>query len=245
MKKIIILIVVGVIFLLGCGAKKEVKTNYTVAIDSGAISPSNYKDKVTGEILGFEAELMREIAKRGNFRFDFVEQPFSLIIKGVTEGKTDMGVGFISMIDERKKILKFSEPYMETIIVLLANKNNKLQDNSEIVYGIAKGTYFKSLIENKKTVGIIEEVDTNKVIEKLLSKDVDYAITSKELGDVYIIKHPEIYEERILNKDLIGIAFNKNTPTKFINKVNNVISEMKSDGSLDNLKKKYGIYKEN
>lgn len=241
MKKIIFLIVVGTIFLWGCGAKKEIKNHYTVAIDSGGVSPSNYKDKDTGEILGFEADLMREIAKRGEFKITFVEKAFSLIISGVKDGKTDMGVGFISIIDERKKVLKFSEPYMESVVVTLANKKNKIRDNNVKIYIIAKGTYFKSLIENKKNIEIIEEVDTNKVIEKLVSKEVDYAIVSKEVSVAYRAKYPEIYEENEINKDTIGIAFYKNTSSDFINKVDNIILEMKSDGSLDNLKKKYGI----
>lgn len=241
MKKIFFLIVIGAIFLWGCGAKEEIKSNYTVAIDSGGAYPSNYKDKDTGEILGFEAELMKEIARRGNFKITFVEKSFSLIITGIKEGKTDMGVGFISIREERKKIMKFSEPYMETMAVAIANKKNEIDDNKVKIYGIAKGTYFKSLIENKKNIEIIEEIDNNKVIEKLISKEIDYAITSREISNKYKAKYPEIYEESELNKEIIGIAFYKNIPSDFINKVDNIILGMKADGSLDSLKKKYGI----
>lgn len=241
MKKIIILMVIGIFFLWGCGTKKEIKNSYTIAIDSGGEFPSNYIDKETGEIAGFEADLMREIAKRGNFKIDFIEKSFSLIISGVRDGKTDMGVGFISIRDERKKILNFSEPYMETAVVLLANKKNKMASNDEKIYAIAKGTYFKLLIEDKKDIEIVEEVDTNKIIEKLVSKEVDYAITSREIAAIYSEKYPEIYEAKVLQEDLVAIAFYKNISPDFIKEVDKIILEMKADGSLDTLKKKYGI----
>lgn len=241
MKKIIILMVIGIFFLWGCGTKKEIKNSYTIAIDSGGESPSNYIDKETGEIAGFEADLMREIAKRGNFKIDFIEKSFSLIISGVRDGKTDMGVGFISIRDERKKILNFSEPYMETAVVLLANKKNKMASNDGKIYAIAKGTYFKLLIEDKKDIEIVEEVDTNKIIEKLVSKEVDYAITSREIAAIYSEKYPEIYEAKVLQEDLVAIAFYKNISPDFIKEVDKIILEMKADGSLDTLKKKYGI----
>lgn len=238
MKKIIILIVFGIFLISGCSTKTEENRSYTVAIDSDKEFPFSYIDKNTGKISGFESDLIREIANRGNFKVDFIEKSLSLIQFNVKKGEIDMGIGTLSITDERKKDFKFSVPYMEELVVVLANKKNKIESKRKEIYGIVSGT---SYIENLKNIEFLEEVDNNKVIENLMSKEIDYAIMAKRSGDIYISKNPELYIKKVLQKDSIGILFNKDISDNFINKVNEIILKMKEDGSLKALKKKNKI----
>lgn len=241
MKKIIILTALLTLFFVGCNKKKVEKSSYTVGVDPNKIYPFGIKDGDNAKASGFEHDLLLEIAKRADLKIDIIDCSFLQIISGVTEGKLDIGIGLISITNERKKNLQFSEPYMKSQVVILGNKDNKLMNEEKIIYGLTKGTYFKHIIENKKNIEIVEDIDTEVVIQKLIAKEIDYAIVDKGIGHSHIEESPMLYEKELLSEDHIGVAFSKNLPECFINKINGVILEMKKDGYLDELKTKYKI----
>lgn len=255
MKKISVLIAIIGILLVGCDEKKMEKKSYTVGIDANSGYPFEYKNNCSGVIEGFEPELMIEIAKRGNFKIDFVESSFLSIVPRVKEGNLDMGVGFISITDERKKIVDFSEVYYISRVVVLGNKENTDVDKEKtkitkenisttkkkLIFGFPKGTYFKNYVKEMKNAVVVEDIDRESVMEKLISKEIDYTIADSRIGTRYIQKNPMIYEERTIKNDSIAIIFSKELPESFKNKVNTIIIEMKKDGTLDLIKKKYNV----
>ncbi len=241
MKRIIILMALLIIFVGGCNKGKTEKSSYTVGLDPNKIYPFGIKEGENGEIAGFEHDLLVEIAKRANLKIDMIDSSFLQIISGVQEGKLDIGIGLISITNERKKTLQFSEPYMKSQVVILGNEENKLINEDKIIYGLTKGTYFKHIIENKKNIEIVEDIDTEVVIQKLLSKEIDYAILDRGIADIHIAETPILYKKEILREDSIGIAFSKNLPEQFVHKIDAIILKMKVDGSLDELKNNYKI----
>lgn len=245
MKRIVILVALLTLFFLGCNKKKIEKSSYIVGINLNKIDPFGIKaeesDAENDAASGFEYELLLEIAKRANLKIDVIDSSFLQIISGVEEGKLDMGIGFVSITNERKKKLQFSEPYMTSQVIILGNKDNKNINEDKILYGLTKGTYFKHIIENKRDTEIVEDVDMEVVIQKLITKEIDYAILDKKIGYGYIEKSPMLYEKEVLSNDQISIAFSKKMPKKFIDKIDNIILEMKEDGYMDELKNKYKI----
>lgn len=241
MKKIIILIALIGVFLVGCDKKKMEKKSYTVGIDANSGYPFEYKDNESGNINGFEPELIAEVAKRGNFKIDFVESSFLSIIPRVKEGNLDMGIGFITVTDERKKVVNFSEPYYTSRVVALGNKENLNVDKEKLIFGFPKGTHFKNFIKDMKNVVIVEDIDREKVMEKLISKEIDYTIADDRIATKYMKEHPMIYEKRSIRNESVAIVFSKELPESFQKKVNTIIIEMKNDGTLEALKKKYNI----
>lgn len=241
MKKIIIFIVLISVFVIGCNKKRMEKESYTVGIDANSGYPFEYKDNSTGAINGFEPELIAEIARRGKFKINFVESSFLSIIPRVKEGNLDMGIGFISITNERKKIADFSEVYYTSRVVVLGNKENKNADKKKLIFGFPKGTYFKNYVKDIKNAVIVEDIDREGVMQKLISKEIDYTIADSRIGVKYIEKNPMIYEERTIKEDSIAIIFSKELPESFQKKINAIIVEIKNDGTLDVIKKKYNV----
>lgn len=241
MKRIIILTALLMIFFAGCSKWKTEKSSYTVGIDPSTVYPFGVKEGKNAQDLGFENELLLEIVKRANLKIDIVECSFVQMMSGVEKGKLDIGMGLISITSERRKKVQFSEPYMKSDVVVLGNKENKLINENKIIYGFTKGTYFKHIVENKKNVEMVEYVDTEVVIQKLVAKEIDYAIVDKVIAHNHMSESIMLYEKELLSNDLIGIAFSKKLPEHFIDKINTIISKMQEDGSLDKLKNKYNI----
>lgn len=238
MKRIFILLVSILCIFTACKDEKTLKSSYTVGCDMGY--PFVYKDN-DGKLTGFEYDLMMEVAKRGRFKLNFIEKKFEDIIPSVVKNELDIGIGSYSITEDRKKIVDFSEHYMNSDVVSVSNKKNIEINNKEPIYAVTKGTYFPNLVKKMGDVKLIEAVSNEKVVEMLIDKDVDYAVFDKDLANIYIKKYPEIYINEILRRDYIGFIFSKELGKEFKRKVSEAILDIDSDGTLLKLKTKYNI----
>ena len=64
------------------------------------------------------------IAKEEKFEYDLKPMDFNGIIPGVTSNQLDGAIAAMTITDERKKSLDFSEGYFESGLSIVANKNN-------------------------------------------------------------------------------------------------------------------------
>ncbi|MEB2288925.1 MAG: transporter substrate-binding domain-containing protein, partial [Anaerolineae bacterium] len=75
-------------------------------------TPFQFENPQTGEIMGYEYDLVEEICQRINCTpvYEFVS--WDVMVTSVGEGQFDMGMTGISIIEERKEIVDFSDPYI-------------------------------------------------------------------------------------------------------------------------------------
>lgn len=76
-----------------------------------------------GEVSGFEYDLLEAIAANQGFKLHYSAHPWQGLFKTLEENRADIISAGITITDERKKQMDFSDPYFETESVLLANKN--------------------------------------------------------------------------------------------------------------------------
>ena len=66
------------------------------------------------ELKGFDIDLMNYIGERIGFDIEFVKMSFDKLIPAVVNGEVDCVISAISVTDERKKVIDFSEIYLDT-----------------------------------------------------------------------------------------------------------------------------------
>lgn len=88
-----------------------------------------------GELSGLEPDILTEWANRRNWQLEFLIMDFASQIPAVQTGKADMAMGGISMTEERKKQVLFSDGYIESHIVLITRRGelDRLTSVSEMV----------------------------------------------------------------------------------------------------------------
>lgn len=64
-----------------------------------------------GKLVGFDIELMRDFCEDCGYGINFTDVNFSGLIAGVSSGKYDLGISCITVTEERKKSLLFSDTY--------------------------------------------------------------------------------------------------------------------------------------
>jgi octopine/nopaline transport system substrate-binding protein len=91
----------------------------------GAYPPWNYVD-ASGNLVGFELELAKELCTRMSAACEIIPQKWRGIIKGLNAGKYDAIMAAMSITEDRKKLVTFSRNYAGTPNVFVVRKDHPL-----------------------------------------------------------------------------------------------------------------------
>lgn len=93
----------------------------------GAYPPWNSTDS-TGQLVGFELDLARNLCERMQVECEIIAQDWEGIIPGLTAGRYDVIMAGMSITDERKETIAFSEPYADPPISFAALSGSPLEE---------------------------------------------------------------------------------------------------------------------
>ena len=81
-----------------------------------------YRIKGKNELVGFDIDLSKEIAKKLGVEADFILTEFGGLTMALNAGKFDVGISAISITEKRAKEVDFSEPYVKGGQVIVVKK---------------------------------------------------------------------------------------------------------------------------
>ena len=127
MKKLIavamaLCMLVGAVCLLGSCDKAD--ENTLVMATNAAFPPYEFKDG--DKIVGIDAEIAQAIADKLGMTLEIVDVDFGAVLTGVSEGKYDMGMAGITVTDERKESMDFSDTYATGVQVIIVNNGSTI-----------------------------------------------------------------------------------------------------------------------
>jgi len=118
------------------GSLAQAKDWKTVVIGmEGAYEPYNLTDP-SGKIVGFEPDLALDLCARIKVECKIIAQDWDGMIPGLQAGKFDVIMDGMSITDERKKSIDFSNPYSATPAAFVAAKDGpfaKLADAGKVI----------------------------------------------------------------------------------------------------------------
>ncbi len=138
------------------------------------------------EIVGFDVDMVNEICKRVNCKPAFVTADFSSIFTAVASKQYDMAASGITVTDERKKTVDFSDPYISnTQAVLVRADESRIKSKDDLktatyVVGVQNGT--SNEIALRKLVS-----DENKQIKLYDTFDLAVAALKNKAVDAVVI----------------------------------------------------------
>ena len=206
----------------------------------GTYQPYNFLNE-NKEMDGFDVDIAKEIAKGLGVKVEFVSQEFSGMIAGLKAHKFDMVVSQMTITDERKKEMLFSDPYITNQVkVIVSEANTDIQSVNDFPgkkIGVGLGTndetYLRTVLMPE--VGDFEIRTYDDVITSL--KDLDAGRIDATINNMYALK-PVIEANGFkikavgdaIKSDQAGIAVNKGNEA-FITEVNTILAKMKADGT--------------
>lgn len=238
--------------LAGCGTAEEGKGGadnkekvYKVGIDT-TYPPFEFEEG--GEQKGIDIEIINEIAKSQGFKIELNPMDFGGIIPAMQAKELDVAIAGMSITDERKKVVDFSEPYFDAGLTLVVKKGTidikSLDDLKGKKVAVKKGTTgAKFATDNAADKGykVVQFNDSPAMFQEVANGNADvlledypviaYAIAQNDLG-------LEIVGDR-LNGDQYGIAVLKGENQDLLEKINKGLKELKDSGKYDEILKKY------
>ena len=240
MKKLIALLVA--LMMLGTAAAALADT-VTVAFNP-EYPPFEYVND-NGEYEGYDVDLINAVAEKTGIEIAFEAMDFDAVISAVATNPNTIGVSGISITDERKLSVDFSEGYINAGLIVVVKKDSgyaTVDDLKGKVIGVQMGTTSDFAAEEitgeantskyKTFLNAIMELQGNKVDAVIVDKPVGIAILNELKDDALEIV------DMGLQADWYGIEVNKENP-ELLEKINAALKELEAEGFCKTLEDKY------
>lgn len=204
-----------------------------------------------GRQVGFEVDLIEEIAQRLKLKPTFINTQWETILGELKKNKYDIIMGAITITAEREKTLAFSQPFMTTTLSIIINEKKTPQvknitDLHDQSIGVQKATtdYDIAVIMQKKgtvkTVKVYPFAHFNFAIDDLIAGKVGSVMKVFPVAYYYVQIHPELKILAPVPNDPqpLGFGFNKNNPG-LVAAVNKVQAELIADGTYQRIYQKW------
>ena len=241
MKKILTIICAAALActaLTGCGAKKD---NKLVMATNAAFPPYEFYENE--KIVGIDAEIAEAIAQKLGMELEIQDTEFGSIIAGVQTGKYDMGMAGMTVTDERKESVNFSETYatgIQSVIVTEDSDIKAIEDLEGKKIGVQQDT--TGHIYSADEYGDDAVIPYNKgadAVAALTSGKVDCVIIDNEPAKSFVEANKGL---KILDTEYAveeyAICVSKEN-AELLEKINGALKELKADGTVDKIVDKY------
>lgn len=85
-----------------------------------------------GKVEGFDIDLLNAMARVGSFQVVYQDKPWESLFPGLNNGDFDMLASAITITDERRQSMDFSEPYFEISQVVLLPKGKTVSSVNDL-----------------------------------------------------------------------------------------------------------------
>lgn len=196
-----------------------------------------------GKIVGFDVDLVTEVAKKLDVKVAFTNEDFAEIQSGkvLNANFCDIGMAAMSIDGDRARVIDFSSPYFNASQVLVVQKGSGVQslgDSSGARIGVQEGTTGATYAEDYAPsdtqivkFGSIEDVNV------ALSGDaIDAGIYDNNIVQQAIAANPtfEVIEQYKTGEQY-GMAVKKDGDVDLLRVINEVIAETQASGRYDEI----------
>ncbi|MCX7889302.1 MAG: transporter substrate-binding domain-containing protein [Rhodobacteraceae bacterium] len=220
-------------------------------VTENAYPPLQFLDK-DGKAIGWEYDAMAEIARRLNAKVKYENTSWDAMIPAVSEGQYDIGMTGITIKDDRKEKVDFSDPYMRSeMLMMVRGDETRFTDaasfaaNPDLLIAAQAGTspFYVAVYnvldgdEANPRIKLFETFGAG--LEALKAGDVDLILSDSTAANGYVEASGgalKIIGEPLGTEDF-GFIFPKGSD--LVAPVNAAIASLKADGTLDALNKKW------
>ena len=253
MKKVLALAITVVLMaacFVGCGSSSDSKDGGKIeTVTEGKLTMATnaefppYEYYEGEKVVGIDAEVAEKIAEKLGLELEIKDVSFDSIIPGVQSGKYDMGLAGMTVTDERKRSVNFSDSYATGIQSVIVKEDSKIASIDDLkgkkigVQTATTGDIYASDDYGEDNVKRYENGAA--AVAALTANKVDCVIIDNEPAKSYVEanKGLKILDTEYAVEDY-AICFSKDSE-ELQKKVNDALNELKKDGSIQKIVDKY------
>jgi polar amino acid transport system substrate-binding protein len=244
MKKTVVLscMLLAAIALSACGGGAAA-AKVTVATDA-TWPPFEIVDESTKAITGFDIDLFKAIAAKEGLELEFVNVGFDPLLAGIAQCQYDAAISAITITEERKQEMLFSDPYFaagQLVSVGASNTDILGKDNlGGKVVGAQIGTTGAIEVEAMSDVTLKTYDDIGLAFQDLMNGQVDAVVADSPTALGYVAQNPDKLKTvgEVFTDEAYGIAVCKDKP-ELVETINAGLAAVKSEGLIDQLTTKW------
>ncbi|ADO77962.1 basic amino acid ABC transporter substrate-binding protein [Halanaerobium praevalens] len=240
-KTLVTILVVLTVLTLSSGVMAQ---RYVVGTNA-SFPPFEYVE--AGEIVGFDIDIVKAIADLQGFEVEFRDLSFDSLVPGLASGSLDLVAAGMTISEQRKKVVSFSEPYYSANQSVLVHQDS--EEDLTVLFGdndigVQTGTTGDAWVRNKLIkadilTGEIRNYDSFVfVIRDLANKNIDAAVLDKPVAETYSKNNPVKVVAEVITGEEYGIAVSKNNE-ELRQKLNEGLAKLKENGTMDQLIEKH------
>lgn len=222
------------------------------AVTENAYTPLNFADPKTGEGIGWEYDAFNEIAKRLNAKVEWNLSSWDVMIQSIKDGQYDVGMDGITINDERKALVDFSDSYLTSQQLMLVRADEtrftdapSFASDADLLVGAQAGTTnfyvaVYDVLDGDEANPRIKLFDTfGASVQALQSGDVDTVLMDQTSANGYIGANPGAFKVVGTPLGTEDFGFILAQGSDLVAPINAAIAQLKADGTLEALEKKW------
>ena len=223
-----------------------------IVVTENAYPPLQFVDVKTGKQIGWEYDAMDEIAKRLNFKVEYQNTSWDAMIQAVSDNQYNIGMTGITIKDDRKEKVDFSDPYMRSQQFMLVRADESRFSDAKSFAAFKDGliaaqpgtspfyTAVYNILDGNEQNPRIKLFETfGATVQALKAGDVDVVLTDSVAAQGYVDASNgglKVVGGPLGSEDF-GFIFPKGSD--LVAPVNAAIAALKADGTIDALNKKW------
>ena len=221
-----------------CGCGRESRPKF-IMVTNAAFPPYEY---ITGnKIDGIDPAIVGKVADALGYDLTIQDMSFDSLIAAVQSGKAHIAAAGITVTQERKKQVLFTDPYVISRQMIIVKKDSPIKTAEDLKgkrIGVQHGTTGDFYVA--KNIGEPERFSNGPlVVAALVADKLDAAVVDSEPAEVFVRQHTSLH---ILPEPLTfeeyAFAIGKHN-ADLLKKINFVLAQLKSNGELTEIIRHY------
>ncbi|HBG16112.1 MAG TPA: basic amino acid ABC transporter substrate-binding protein [Firmicutes bacterium] len=246
---LIVLVVVLLVLFVLPRTKKSQQEIIKVGSDA-AFAPFEYVDETTGELKGFDLDLMRAIGEELGIKVEIQNVAWDGIIPGLMGGNYNVIASGMTITEERLEVVNFTDPYINAGQVIVVRVNNNSILTKEDLVGKKVAVQISTTGDLEATKMLQEEDIKISEIKRfnappdtfleLKNGGVDAVIIDLAVAAEQIKATPGLYKMagEPFTFEEYGFALRK-SDTELLAKINKALDNLKANGKYDEIYQEY------
>jgi len=220
---------------------ETVQKGKLVMVTNAEFPPYEFHDQ--NAIVGIDVEIAGAIAEQLGLELEIEDIAFDSIIPEIVSGKADIGAAGMTVTEDRKQNVDFSDTYAHATQVIIVKEDSEIKGVADLegkVMGVQQGTTGDIYVSGDYGDAAVERYAKGmEAVQALAQGKVDAVVIDGEPAKQYIkeVEGLKIIDESYTDEDY-AIAIKKGN-TAMVEAVNAALAELKSEGKLDEIVAKY------
>jgi polar amino acid transport system substrate-binding protein len=239
-------LLLSVSVLVGCASNTpSAAKKYIIATDA-TYAPFEFEEN--GKYVGIDIELLEAISKSEGFTYELKPMDFSGIIPGIQANQIDAGIAGVSITEERKKTVDFSEPYYDSGVAIVAKVGTDIKGEADLqgkTFSVKKGTAgagYAESIKDKYGATLVYFNDTPGMFQAVTSGNADVAFEDFPVA-AYKFKTEANPELQVVGEKVTstpyGFIVKKGANAELLKMFNDGLAKLKANGEYQKIVDKY------